>query len=150
MDFKFWNSDAVLGHAELDRQHLSLAKGIAFLAHGPRRRARDLVEWARFITEVRSHFDWEESDMERNEYPELRAHRIDHLIQMNNLKDYERSILEGEVLEPEAFMAMAAWNMRHILGRDRDYTEFLVENEVWQARRELSQWEEELFLLDHT
>lgn len=149
MDFKFWNSDAVLGHAELDRQHLSLAKSIAFLSHGPRRRARDLAEWARFITEVRSHFDWEESDMERNGYPEVRAHRRDHLIQLKNLQDYERSILEGEVLEPEAFEAMAVWNLRHIQGRDRDYTEFLVEHDLWRTRRELSQWEDELFLLDH-
>lgn len=148
MDLKFWNSDAILGHAELDRQHLSLAKGIAFLAQGPRRKARDLAEWGRFLAEVRSHFDWEESEMERNGYPEVSAHRRDHQIQLNNLLDYERSILEGEVLEQEAFAAMATWNLRHIQGRDRDYAEFLVENDVWQTRRDLFAWEEELFLLD--
>lgn len=148
MDSVFWHPDAILGNAELDRQHLSLAKGIAFLAQGPRRKARDLAEWARFIAEVRAHFDWEESEMERNAYPEVRAHRRDHRIQLRNLLEYERGVLEGEVLEPEAFAAMATWNLRHIQGRDRDYAEYLVENDVWRTRRELRQWEEELFLLD--
>jgi len=144
----FWHQDAVLGHAELDRQHQSLAEGIAFLARGPRRKERDLAEWARFLQEISAHFEWEEAEMERQGYPEVRKHRRDHRRQLANLKGYEKDLQDGSVLEPEIYAAMGAWNLRHIHGQDRDYVEFLDEHDVWQTRRELQELESELFLLD--
>lgn len=148
MDSLLWHRDAVLGHAELDRQHQSLAEGISFLARGPRRKERDLVEWARFLEEIRAHFEWEEAEMERQGYPDVRKHRQDHRRQLANLMGYEKDVQEGSVLEPEIYEAMGAWNVRHIHGQDRDFVDFLLEHEVWQTRRELQELESELFLLD--
>jgi len=137
-----------LGHVEMDRQHRTLIDGIAFIASSVRRRDRDIIEWKRLLEEIEAHFVWEEGEMERVGFPDLEVHREDHLRQAANLREHLGNIEDGCLLDRDTFDAIAVWNVRHINSKDREFVEFVSDPEVWQMRRELREWEDELFLLD--
>ncbi len=147
MDFVVVNFAEELGHPELDRQHMVLVETICALRDAPRDRDRDLRAWDRLVAAVREHFVWEESEMRREKFPDLAAHKRDHARQLMTLDEHSGRFRSCGAFEPSAVQAMEAWNGRHIRGRDREFAQFLRDPESWWARRELAAWEDERFLL---
>lgn len=130
------------GWDELDRQHRSVVGSIDFLGSAVRHRASDLVALRRILVEVQEHFDWEESQMLLNGYPDLGRHRADHHRQFLNLKDLIKLVDAGhETLDADFFAACREWNFRHIRSMDADFVLFCEDREAWDLQRELQAWD---------
>jgi hemerythrin-like metal-binding protein len=147
MDFAVVDFAEQLGHSELDRQHLVLVEAICGLRDAPRDRDRDLRAWERLVSVVHDHFVWEESEMRREKFPDLAAHKRDHTRQLMALNEHSARFRDSASFDLGALQAMEAWNGRHIRGRDREFAQFLQDPESWWVRRELAAWEDDRFLL---
>ena len=135
------SSDIEFGLPELDRQHRSMLDGFEFLRRAPRRHAFDVAELQRILGEVRSHFIWEESQMAKTEYPELKSHAKDHHLQLANLTDLLKYVETGhERLDEDFFQACLKWTERHIRSLDADFVLFVSDRESWDLQQELKAW----------
>lgn len=133
-----------VGIPELDRQHRSMLDGFEFLRRAPRRHDFDVRELHRLLGEVKGHFEWEESQMLKTEYPDNKRHAIDHASQLANLFDLLKYVEEGhERLDEDFFLACIGWTERHIRSLDADFVAFLSERETWDLQQELKAWEYE-------
>lgn len=131
-----------LGWEEIDSQHRSLVDSFAFLRKAPRRRDSDLAELRRILSEMRSHFDWEEGAMSDCAYPDRAKHGADHRRQFENISDLCKLVQEGhEVIDLSFFDACMTWNHRHIESMDADFVQYRNEREIWDLRRELEEWD---------
>jgi hemerythrin-like metal-binding protein len=133
-----------VGIPELDRQHRSMVDGFEFLRRTPRRHESDVRELHRLLGEVEGHFDWEESQMAKTEYPDKKRHTVDHAAQLSNLRDLLKYVEEGhERLDEDFFLACLGWTERHIRSLDADFVLFLSDRESWDLQQELKAWEYE-------
>lgn len=133
-----------IGVPEMDRQHRSMMDGFLFLRRAPRRHEFDVRELHRLLGEVAAHFEWEESQMAKIEYPDKKRHGIDHAAQLSNLRDLLKYVEEGhERLDEDFFLACMGWTERHIRSLDADFVLFLSDRESWDLQQELKAWEYE-------
>ncbi len=129
---------------ELDRQHRSILDGLQFLREAPRLRESDVAELHRCLAEIKAHFAWEESELDRVGYPDKIRHKVDHERQVANLEDLLKYVDEGhERLDEDFFQACLAWTERHIRSMDADFVLFLKQRECWDLQQELRAWEYE-------
>lgn len=147
MDSMIADFAEALGHPELDRQHRLLVETLGDLRDSPRDHERDVLAWERVVSVVRDHFAWEESEMRREQFPDLTAHKRDHARQLKTLEEHGARFRESATFDPVAIQAMEVWNGRHIRGRDREFAQFLDDPDTWWVRRELAAWENDRFLL---
>lgn len=130
------------GVEEIDRQHRSMLDGFSFLRTSPRRQDHDVKELRRILGEVEAHFSWEETQMEKTEYPDRIRHSKDHRLQMTNLLDLLKYVDTGnEQLDEDFFVACMGWTERHIRSLDADFVLYLTERESWDLQQDLKAWE---------
>ena len=72
------------------------------------------------------HFCHEERLMLKHGYPELEAHRQEHLDLMDSVRDIQREILRTGKLEEEEFEILEQWLTGHILAADMKFGEYLL------------------------
>jgi hemerythrin-like metal-binding protein len=133
-----------IGIPEMDRQHRSMMDGFEFLRRAPRRHASDVRELHSILGEVQAHFEWEESQMSKTQYPDKARHGVDHALQLSNLRDLLKYVEEGhERLDEDFFLACLGWTDRHIRSLDADFGLFLSDREAWDLQQELKAWEYE-------
>lgn len=136
------DQDFEVGIPEIDRQHRSMVDGFEFLRRSPRRHESDVKELHRILDEVRAHFQWEESQMAKVEFPDLKHHALDHHSQLLNLIDLLKYVEEGhERLDEDFFQACLGWTRRHIRSMDADFVLFLTQRETWDLQQELKAWD---------
>ena len=75
------------------------------------------------------HFCHEERLMLKHGYPELEAHRQEHLDLMDSVRDIQREILRTGKLEEEEFEILEQWLTGHILAADMKFGEYLLAND---------------------
>ena len=80
----------------------------------------------RLITEAKAHFQREEALMERYNYPEIRAHKQDHLMLQRSVEVYYNKIATCTVpVTEDASQYLKSWLTSHIRHADRLLERFL-------------------------
>lgn len=145
MDLSETKSDfPALGNPEMDAQHRDLLEGLRKLRRSPRHGEQDARELRGIVEAVRSHFAWEDSEMEAAGYPDRKRHIKDHRNQLANLSDLLKFVEQGhEPLDVDFLLACEGWTARHVRSMDAEFARFLADRETWDLQDELKAWEYE-------
>lgn len=77
------------------------------------------------------HFEYEEQLMAENGYPGLSAHREEHALLVEQLKDLEMKYVNGSLHAGAPLMQfLRNWLLEHICAHDKGYSAFLREKGV--------------------
>lgn len=125
-----WNPGLSLGVASIDAEHQHLLVLANALIHGVR--GKDEQAIAKAFHELRTytvtHFANEEEYMQRVHYPELNAHRQEHLQLKQQVKVYQDTLYrKGDVSEREVVEFLKHWLIEHVLHTDMQIKHFLAE-----------------------
>ncbi len=84
----------------------------------------DIIQ--RLIAETKAHFLREEALMEKRHYPEIRAHKQDHLMLLRSIEVYHAKIVTGMIpVTEDASQYLKGWLTNHIRHADRLLERFL-------------------------
>jgi hemerythrin-like metal-binding protein len=129
-----WNDKLATGLAEIDAQHKRLLAMVNSLHQAMKiGKSREMVSG--LIGDLKNyastHFDAEESLMERFNFSELAAHRVEHNRFIEKVLDYDLSLREGSSVVPlDVMLFLKNWLGSHIQGTDQKYAPFLKEKGV--------------------
>lgn len=145
MDLSEPKSDfPALGIPEMDAQHRALLESLKQLRRSARHIEQDARELRAIVEAVRSHFVWEDAEMEATGYPDRKRHIKDHQNQLANLSDLLKFVEQGhEPLDVDFLLACEGWTARHVLSLDAEFARFLADRETWDLQEELKAWEYE-------
>ncbi|WED22959.1 bacteriohemerythrin [Vibrio sp. JC009] len=128
-----WDSSYSVGIAEIDRQHQSLMT-LANEYHKAQatESARGAIERVMqgVVDYTKSHFDYEESLMEENGYPDFIPHKEKHKKIVAQVQGFKDRFDRGEDLGEEFSDFLKGWLINHIRGTDQKYSKHLNEKGV--------------------
>jgi hemerythrin len=125
-----WDASYSVNIREIDRQHLKLVQIINDLHEAMREgKANDVL--AKLLRELvsytKTHFTNEEGYLERYDYPDVSAHKLQHSAFVKKISDFRDNFESGRLgvsLEIMAFLK--DWLLKHIKGTDMKYVPFLT------------------------
>jgi len=125
-----WKPEYSVGVDVLDDQHRRLFeivnraydavkhRNVAPITH---ELLKQLVEYTEY------HFRTEEALMKKGRFPEYEAHMQIHLKLTNNIKTFQRRVLNGELkLDSEILEFLQEWLVVHICEEDKRYAPYVV------------------------
>jgi hemerythrin-like metal-binding protein len=135
-----WTDDLKLGVPAIDAEHrelLRLTNEVLEAVSGAAASPELVQTMARLIARAEGHFAAEELLLDRNNYPQLAAHRAEHarlITEARRLRDRLAAISgdnpeqqeELRQLPIEAANYFRRWLLDHILAEDRPYRPFLM------------------------
>lgn len=129
-----WNDDYLLGIPSIDRQHRELITMLGeFDGAILERRSREITGeiLARLGRYTLEHFDYEEDLLARYDYPGLDEHRRAHAAMRQRVEDLLAAHGGGRVVPSMELMRfLKNWITTHIMGTDRLYADFLIDEGV--------------------
>jgi len=124
-----WSDDLSVGIGLIDDQHRVLLDLINELHAGMRNRQSDsvLVGVVERLKEYTvKHFGQEEQYFDRFGYPETAAHKEIHAKLVQQVLDFETALKSGKATVTMDIMHfLKDWLLKHIMGTDKKYTQFL-------------------------
>ena len=129
MAFIDWNPGFSVGSLVLDQQHKALIALINQL-HATMLRGALKEDMRRVFSELvvytESHFKCEEGVMREAGYPELAAHRLEHVEFVRRARDLQGQLIAGKfTVSMDLLRFLKSWLSEHILGSDQQYAPFL-------------------------
>lgn len=128
-----WNRDLELGIAVIDGQHKNLFKWIEALdesvKNGDGAEAVGEIIW-KLITYVTEHFTAEERMMLASGYPALDAHRNEHDLFVERLRNIQVEFISGHQMGEAVLAFLVDWLVSHIKGTDQVFSRFMREQKV--------------------
>ena len=130
MTFIVWNDRLSVEVASVDREHQELINILNELydsiAKGAGQEAVSET-LARLTAYTEHHFRHEEALFSRTSYPDVAVHRRQHADMVGWLAEWQRRYEGGDLsgLSLEVVNYLKNWLFDHILGTDRQYTEYL-------------------------
>jgi hemerythrin len=125
MAYLHWSSDLETGIEDIDNQHKRIVDYLNELNSanetGNRNATKDVLN--KLIDYTQTHFTFEESLLERANYPFLRAHKRVHDIFAQRIADFLKRADAGEDITPELLSMLKIWLVNHIKGDDADYAD---------------------------
>lgn len=126
-----WGPQYAVGHPEIDAQHEQLVAIINRL-HDEMGKGRGREAMARVVHELddytRTHFAAEEVLMERHGYPDMAAHKEQHLDFIGALFDMVCKVESGKgSVSLDALKYLRGWLIGHIGSVDRRFATFLAD-----------------------
>ncbi|MDH5600011.1 MAG: bacteriohemerythrin [Gammaproteobacteria bacterium] len=125
-----WKEEYSVGIESIDNQHKKLLMLINHLQTAVDHSTGEQFEREaldELVDYTRTHFAYEESLMEDNDYPEFEAHKEQH---KNMVSEVERVLAEyqrdQETAMSNAISYLKNWLINHINGTDKQYSEFLI------------------------
>ena len=80
----------------------------------------------RLIDIVVSHFDYEEENFERVDYPDKSDHIAEHKLLLSNVGEFYINFIEGNEVDVDSFLKyLQNWVVSHILHYDKDFAKLL-------------------------
>ena len=130
MAFIVWNDRLSVNVATVDREHQELISILNDLYDSIAQGAGHAVvsqTLARLTAYTEHHFQHEEALFARTSYPDAALHHAQHDGMVSLLVDWQRRYDAGDVsgLSLEVVNYLKDWLFDHILGTDRQYTEYL-------------------------
>jgi hemerythrin len=123
-----WDSSIALGISVIDEQHKALFGWINNLNEaiesGDGSAAAGEVIW-KLITYVTEHFTEEELLMLSCNYPDLSAHRKEHDLFVERLREIQVNINDGHEMGKNVLDFLGEWLVCHIKGTDQGYNRFI-------------------------
>ncbi len=124
-----WSDELSVGIEVIDEQHRRLVGIINDLHAAMLRREgpEALAEiFGRLVAYTRQHFAYEEEFLDRHGYPETEAHRAQHVLLTQNVRELEAAFLEGKPnITVEVMEFLRDWLRHHIAVSDRRYATYL-------------------------
>lgn len=123
-----WNEGLSVNIKEIDDQHKVLIRIINELHDAMMKgKSKDILESS--ITELvdytKKHFKTEEELFDKYSYPKTGQHKKQHDIFVERIKDFqEKHKTGGAFLSIEIMEFLKDWLTNHIVGTDKEYTEF--------------------------
>lgn len=124
-----WKPEFAIGIQEIDRQHQTLIEfvtefedAVAGKVHW--NTVQPLIVRAREF--VRFHFAVEESLMQIVNYPQLIAHRAEHLYVLKQFAALEHKVLRQE-MKSELMPLISAWLVDHMTGSDQSFGRYALD-----------------------
>jgi hemerythrin len=130
MTFIVWNDRLSVEVATVDREHQELISILNDLydaiAQGAGQRAVS-QSLARLTAYTEHHFQHEEALFSRTSYPDVALHHAQHADMVSWLAEWQRRYDAGDFsgLSLEVVNYLKDWLFDHILGTDRQYTQYL-------------------------
>lgn len=132
-----WKHEYDLGVFEADRQHqkmIDMMNDVHILASQGRSGDSIAQSLDSLISYARVHFDWEENLFDSYQYPGAEDHKIAHKKLIEELRSHQKNIEVGSIQEIDREMEMLNdWLMKHIQYSDRDYANYLNNNDKYNA-----------------
>lgn len=126
-----WNAKFCIGHPVIDEQHKKLFTLFQLATKTLSEDHPERVEQFHLIlndlaTSVRTHFQTEEALLARAGFPDLEAHKVEHLQYESELTDLLFSATGGTIDIPAIKTRLFSWWTRHILQADMNYRPYLA------------------------
>jgi len=129
-----WKADYNVGIESIDNQHRKLVSLINSLQTAidystGERYEREALE--ALVDYTRTHFKYEESLLEQNDYPGFAEHRAEHermIVKVGQLMDSYLDDQDNALQDANAFLK--DWLISHINGTDKQYSQFLIDRGV--------------------
>jgi len=127
-----WDDSIALGIPEIDQQHKALFGWINTLneaiSNGEGYEAVDELIW-KLITYVTEHFTAEERLMLSINFAGLAAHRREHDLFVEKLREIQGSFIDGHEMGANILDFMVDWLVCHIKGTDQAYKGFIKQKQ---------------------
>lgn len=126
-----WSADLDLGIPSLDRDHrrlVDLANAFFAAAESGRDKAALNGLMIEIIDLTRDHFAREETLLDRSDYPDLPAHKLEHANLLEDAKLFRDSYANGEAqpqVTIEAAEFLSRWLLDHIRNQDKRFAPFV-------------------------
>ena len=126
-----WNDSLSVGVAEIDRQHKNLIAMINELDNAMRvGKGKDVI--GRIVDDLiiytATHFRIEEKYFAQFGYPGAEKHKKEHAAFVKKVADFNNGFGKGKLaLTTEVMSFLSDWLKNHIMGTDKEYTNFFNE-----------------------
>jgi hemerythrin len=125
-----WNDSYNINIKEIDRQHMKLVQIINDLNDAMREgKANDVL--AKLLRELvsytKTHFSNEEGYLDRYGYPDVKAHKLQHIAFVDKISGFSDDFESGRLgVSIEIMKFLKDWLLKHIKGTDMKYVPFLT------------------------
>jgi hemerythrin len=124
-----WNPEYSVGIASIDTQHkvLFLIGRDLYIAMSSRQGKEAIGGLLdRLVRYTKSHFAYEESLLEKSDYPAIRSHQMKHDAFTDRIVQFQADYADANIgLTPELLEFLRDWLVTHIQKEDVAYTPFL-------------------------
>jgi hemerythrin len=129
-----WSSALSVKVTTIDSQHQVLIKMINDLHEAMRaRKGHEAMEKSLegLVDYTKTHFSEEEALLERNKYPDIKAHKTQHVAFVKRTEEFKAQFHKGEIgLTVQVMSFLSDWLKNHIQGTDQKYSKFLNDHGV--------------------
>ena len=126
-----WSDEFSVGIEIIDKQHMILVRAINLLAMAVERNGSNELLSEIFKTLVdytNTHFAYEEELFEFYGYPQTDKHKAEHKALLQKVLDFKGQWEAGRAdIGPDVLRFLVDWLRHHILGSDKKYSGYLVE-----------------------
>ena len=126
-----WSDEFSVGIEIIDKQHMILVRAINLLAMAVERNGSNELLSEIFKTLVdytNTHFSYEEELFEFYGYPQTDKHKSEHKALLNKVLEFKGQWEAGHAdIGPDVLRFLVDWLRHHILGSDKKYSGYLVE-----------------------
>ena len=123
------SNDLTTGIPEMDEQHQNIKQTLEeLIATVEANKSREEINEVllRLVDIVVSHFDYEEENFERIDYPDKSDHIAEHRELLSNVELFYGDFIEGYEVEVDLFLKyLQNWVVSHILHYDKEFAELL-------------------------
>lgn len=135
-----WTEDLSVGVDLIDKQHMILVRAINLLGKGVQVGCTKELMAAIFDTLADytvTHFAYEEELFQLFDYPATEAHKHEHAALLNRVTALKKKWESGETeIGQEVLNFLVNWLKKHILGSDKKYGPFLVEQIATASKKD--------------
>jgi hemerythrin-like metal-binding protein len=129
-----WNEAYTVHVASIDKQHkkiMCLINDLNRVAGPDGDEERVAEALTKVVDCMRSHFDYEESYLERYRYPFLQVHRLEHAEFLRTVERMQReSVHISAPTRHRLLQFLVNWLKNHIIREDKPYIAFMLEHGV--------------------
>ncbi len=134
MNFVEWDVKYSVGIKEIDEQHKKLLEMTNNLFNActqgkdvANNEFKDAIKDA--VNYVKTHFAFEEGLLTKNNYPELKQHKLEHETFVKKILEEAKNFETGKQFVPNHFVRfLRDWTLEHIAVSDKKYALFFKSN----------------------
>ena len=132
--FVTWNDTWVVGVQEIDAQHKHLVSLLNDLHEAMKQgKGSDIMKniLGSLIQYTKAHFAAEERLMQQSKYPDIVAHKHEHVLLTEKVVAFQNDFEAGRIgIGVEVMQFLGDWLRGHIRGTDKQYVPFLHANGI--------------------
>ncbi len=124
-----WSSELNLEIPQMDVEHqhlIALVNTLHDRFHRGQHGRALLPVFGELVEAARTHFEFEEGLLEKQDYPRLEEHKDEHRVLMDQLVELEGQLRGGKkTIDAGTFEFLCDWLVDHIVNADRDFAVYV-------------------------